>query len=330
MMTENEIYKYYSSKNPNNGKKIDFSQVIKIDNGVKKILLPSWISNSSKDSYYPIKIFAAKLKREYSITSQIYYDIVILGLSSPKDRPKCPCGNYTKFIGIFYGYRTYCNSECMYKFRETNEMFRTYNLGGKAKLGLHHSEETKRKISNSQKGKKKFHVVSEETRRKLSKANKGRKITWKDKQREAALRRIEKDPERALINIKSKRGRKGYYKPNKSQKEMRYLSSWELKFMKMCDLSKDVVEIDSANAIPYTYSGKDRLYIPDFKLTLNNKQIIIVEIKPKNLVNDPIVIAKRITAKKYCRKNNFKYITLTEIELFKRIHGSFSIFDYIV
>lgn len=36
MMTENEIYKYYSSKNPNNGKKIDFSQVIKIDNGVKK------------------------------------------------------------------------------------------------------------------------------------------------------------------------------------------------------------------------------------------------------------------------------------------------------
>lgn len=331
-MTEEEIYKYYSNKNPNKGKKITLEDVTKsnIISSSKKstrlLLIPNWISGE-KDKYYTFQK-AETVLRKYNLTNQMYYDTVILGISSPLERPKCPCGNYTQYKGMFHGYKTYCNRTCMYKYREVNEAFRTYNLGGKAKRGKHHSEETKRKISEATKGKPKY-IPTEETKKKLSKAHKGRKITWKDKQREAALKRIERNPKEALKFVKS-RGKSGYYKPEKSLETIRYLSTWELKFMKWCDISKDVLRIESAEAIPYTYSGKDHIYIPDFKITLDNNQIIIVEIKPKNLVNDPVVIAKRITAKKYCRKNNFKYITLTEVELFKRIKGSFNIFDYIV
>lgn len=332
-MTEEEIYKYYSDKNPNSGKKLTLEDITKINEtsssnkkSMRLLLIPSWISGED-DKYYTFQK-AETILNKYGLTNQMYYDIVILGISSPRDRPKCPCGNYTKYKGMFHGYKTYCNRDCMYKYREVNETFRTYNLGGKSKLGTHLSEETKKKISKANKGKKRYEIT-EETRRKLSKANKGRKITWKDKQREAALRRIERNPQEALRFVKS-RGKSGLFKPNKSSEIIRYLSTWELKFMKWCDLSKDVIKIETAESIPYTYSGKDHIYIPDFKLTLDNNQIIIIEIKPKNLVNDPVVIAKRITAKKYCRKNNFKYVTLTEVELFKRIKGSFNIFDYIV
>lgn len=326
-MTEIEIYNYYSNKNPNNGKKISLNDVtIKDTSRLRKLLIPKWISG--KENYYCSFQKAESELKKYNLTCQMYYDIVILGISSPLERPKCPCGKYTRFKGMFHGYMTYCNRTCMYKYRETNEAFRTKNLGGKLHRGRKRSEETRQKISKANKGRPKY-IPTEETRRKLSKKFKGRKITWKDKQREAALKRIEKDPQKALKFVKS-RGKSGYYKPEKSSETIRYLSTWELKFMKWCDLSKDVIKIESAESISYTYSGKDHIYIPDFKLTLNNGQVIIVEIKPKNLINDPVVIAKRITAKKYCRKNNFKYITLTEVELFKRIRGSFNIFDYIV
>ena len=330
-MTEEEIYKYYSNKNPNKGKRTSLDNITKIvtDKNLLKsklLLIPNWISGED-DKYYSFQKIKYILEK-YELTPQIYYDIVILGISSPIDRPKCNCGNYTKYKGIVGGYKTYCNRICMYKYREVNEAFRTYNLGGKDKKGKHLSEETKRKISIANKGKPRY-IPTEETRRKLSKAHKGRKITWKDKQRVAALKRIQRDPIGALKFVKS-RGKSGYYKPEKCSETIRYLSTWEFKFLRWCDFSKDVDLIETAEPIPYTFSGKDHIYIPDFKLTLNNKQIIIVEIKPKNLVNDPVVIAKRVTAKKYCRKNNFKYVTLTEVELFKRINGSFNIFDYIV
>jgi len=98
--------------------------------------------------------------------------------------------------------------------------------------------------------------------------------------------------------------------------------------MKLCDKNKQILRIDSIEeSIPYNYDGKDHLYIPDLKLTIENL-IVIVEIKPAIFVNDSKVIAKRLAGKLYCRKNGYKYITLTEKDIFKK--GFLNIYDYIV
>lgn len=328
MINEKEkiIFNNLIKQNPKIGKKYKENEYL-IRKGKGEILYKifSWMTNDNKEYYISSK--NSKKFFEYDLTPQLYYDIVILGLKNIEDRPKCECGKYTKFLSIINGYRKYCDRSCMYKYRITSEEFKTCRTGGN-RIGHPVSEETKRKISATEKGKI-SPPITKETRAKLSKIMKGRKITWKDKQSISALKRIEKNPEAALKFVKS-RGKSGYYKPIKSEKEIRYLSTWELKFMKMCDLSKDILMIDTVESIPYVLSGKDHMYIPDFKLKLDIGLTVIIEIKPKNLINDPVVIAKRITAKKYCKKMGYKYITLTEIELFKRIKGSFNIYDYVV
>lgn len=291
-------------------------------------LLFSWMSNDGLEHEISAKA-AAKQFSKYGITEQIYFDILVLNIYDPNLRPKCECGNYTKFISISYGYRKYCNKACMYKYRETNEPFRL----SKRNKGYHHSEETRKKISESNTGKKHTPETIEKLKRNarlgLNRTGMRTPMETREKQRQAALRRIAENPESVLKNFYSNR-KTGKYKPAKSEKEIKYLSSWELKFMKICDLSKDVIKIDTVESIPYTFDGKDHLYIPDFKLTLSTGLIVIIEIKPKNLINDPKVLAKRISAIKYCKTKNYKYVTLTEIELFKRIKGSFNIYDYIV
>lgn len=56
-MTEEEIYKYYSNKNPNKGKKITLEDVTKSNitsfskKSTRLLLIPNWISGE-KDKYY--------------------------------------------------------------------------------------------------------------------------------------------------------------------------------------------------------------------------------------------------------------------------------------
>lgn len=62
--------------------------------------------------------------------------------------------------------------------------------------------------------------------------------------------------------------------------------------------------------------GKECFYFPDFFLELNDKILVVIEIKPSKLYNNEIVTIKRNVAKKYCEDNNMYYITLTEYDLF--------------
>lgn len=333
---ERKIFNDFLKKNPNPGKKYEDYKIIIS----KKIYykLYDWITGDKEILISSKGISMRNACIKYNITQEIYYDIVVLGLISIDDRPKCLCGNYTKFDSIYSGYDKYCSQECYYKYRIVPKNF--INSGNRFIKGESKSEEMKKKISLGKRGKpnNRPHLTAQH-KENISKANKGRKITksWRKKLSLAARNRISKNPEQVILNLSNKdidkckrKGKRGNYKPIKSDKEIRYLSTWELKFMKMCDLSKDILKIDTVESIPYVLSGKDHMYIPDFKLKLDTGLTVIIEIKPKNLINDPVVIAKRITAKKYCRKMGYKYITLTEIELFKRIKGSFNIYDYVV
>lgn len=69
---------------------------------------------------------------------------------------------------------------------EQIELIRKVNLGNKHGLGYRHTEETKRKMSESKKGKPRtcpLLPVTDETRKKLSEAGRGRKLSEETKQK---------------------------------------------------------------------------------------------------------------------------------------------------
>ena len=80
-----------------------------------------------------------------------------------------------------------------------------------------------------------------------------------------------------------------------------YRSSWELKFMKYCDLNKNILEWGSEEiVIPYRspLDGRVHRYFVDFYIKvkdINNKiQKYLVEVKPKKQTKEPRV-QKRMT-----------------------------------
>jgi hypothetical protein len=145
----------------------------------------------------------------------------------------------------------------------------------------------------------------------------------------------------------NKNFRQGIYKPTNPKKYRgndfpRFLSSWELKLFRWCDMNDDVIEWSSESiAIPYhnPVTEKTSCYFPDviLKLKINNQiKKFLVEIKPYRQTQDPknfdqsrkrkktIIyenlnyvknIAKWTAAKKWADKMGYEFSILTEKEL---------------
>lgn len=113
-----------------------------------------------------------------------------------------------------------------------------------------------------------------------------------------------------------KKSKKGwYFFVNKDIKYF-YRSSWELKVLEELDnliLDGYVLDVKEPCRIKYFYENKFRYYYPDILYLNSLNEEIILEIKPKSLLNDAINIAKIKEAKKKYT-NNF-YI-LSEDEIF--------------
>ena len=139
---------------------------------------------------------------------------------------------------------------------------------------------------------------------------------------------------------------KGRYKPINPSKykgnptNIIYRSSWELKFMRFCDLRGDIIEWQSEEIIiPYRHplDGKIHRYYPDFRLKVKNKtnniENWIIEIKPDKFTKEPIPQKRKTrkyinevknyainsykwdAAKYFCKKRDWKFKILTEKEL---------------
>lgn len=135
---------------------------------------------------------------------------------------------------------------------------------------------------------------------------------------------------------------KGMYRPIYPEKYMgdprkiRFMSSWEFRFMTFCDKNPNIIKWGSEELrIKYMHPIKKKIceYIPDFILKYKNKdgELIteIVEIKPRkqtvistkmsryDQVQLVINNAKWTAAQAFCLKHGIKFRVLTEQEMFR-------------
>jgi len=122
-----------------------------------------------------------------------------------------------------------------------------------------------------------------------------------------------------------------------SEKEIRCRSLWERQFCKYLDENKNVVQWGyECLRIPYRIlnENKNRTYIPDFIIKTNNNnnlEITVVEIKPFRQTKSPnsrkrkniqecltyaMNDSKWNYAKQFCEDRGWKFLLLTERELF--------------
>ena len=95
-----------------------------------------------------------------------------------------------------------------------------YNIadGGQGNLGLHHSEETKRKLSKANKGKH----LSGETKRKISETMKGHKVSEETKRKigEASSRALKGKPKSEEAKRKNSEGHRGKSHSEETKRKM--------------------------------------------------------------------------------------------------------------
>jgi len=140
--------------------------------------------------------------------------------------------------------------------------------------------------------------------------------------------------------------KQGLYNPVNKEKYIgkshpRYLSSWELKFFRWCDINTNVIKWGSESVIiPYTspLDGRVHRYMVDNVVHIkegNNLKKYLIEIKPYKQTQKPTPskrkkkstilyenvtyiknISKWKAAKKWCKQYNHEFLILTERELF--------------
>lgn len=119
-----------------------------------------------------------------------------------------------------------------------------------------------------------------------------------------------------------------------------YRSSWELRFMKWCDINPSVLEWGSETVvIPYKSPVDNKLhrYFVDFYITVRDKNSVVtkylVEIKPEKFTKPPEIPKKKTkrfidevfqygtnqakwkAANEFCMDRGIKFIVLTENDL---------------
>jgi len=105
----------------------------------------------------------------------------------------------------------------------------------------------------------------------------------------------------------------GWFQSIKFNDRFYYQSSYEKRFLEFCELSD---KIKALQKLPFVISYKDengrkRNYYADFLVN----QKIVIEIKPKSMLNYNHNKEKIKAGKKYCQNNGYEYKLLMEEEL---------------
>lgn len=190
-----------------------------------------------------------------------------------------------------------------------------------ARLGKHLTRVHAKRISEALKGKVKpegFGELarqrmlgthpSEETKRKIGEKNRNHRHTPETIEliRRAAFEHLQE----------GKCFKKGVFHSTKSNCDIMYQSSYELKAYQILETSDTVKQFDRCNLlIEYEYKEKKKQYLPDIQVKYNDGSEVLIETKPLQFTQDPINLAKWEGARKYCSENNMVFVIWTEIEL---------------
>lgn len=270
----------------------------------RQYLIPSdW---SGQDSYYCECFLMESELDKYGKTFQDWYDRFILKIDDPNDRPKCKwCGKELEFLGISKGYKDFCDKSCRVNYtnnlqwNDPNSIVNSESYRDKLRLS------TIRRWSDPN-----SNFNSEEFRINLS--NKIRNL-WSDPNSSYN----DKDYLNSQISnlLNSYKGKTFTYESLKGGKCV-CRSTWEYKYIIDLDNNPEVMRFESETLrIPYENKGSIHHYVPDF-LVFYKDRVELVEIKPFKLIDDEINQLKFKSAFQYCLLNGYKFVILTEVELF--------------
>lgn len=291
------------------------------------LLIPNWITETNEaDGYYRVpKYGTKKFYKNFNLNNKILYDILVLGLTSIDDRPKCPiCGNECKFrrnlLGKYSGYSSHCSGKCHYKVikpKLLSDEAKQKSLKARKESGAYDHLKT----NPPGKGRK----VSEEQKQKQREKMLGRKVPPEQLIRMSNyMSQYYKDnPDKLekLINSSRGKSKRGSLQINKSvTKVFKFLSSWEEKVVSFLDRSvDDVVGIEAPEAIQYQFNGTLHYYYADIDITLSNGKHLLIEIKPTAHLYHKKNMAKFKAAQEYILSNKDiyqDYLILTENIIF--------------
>ena len=112
----------------------------------------------------------------------------------------------------------------------------------------------------------------------------------------------------------------GLFYSTKNKSEVRYRSSYELRFFQMLESDKTVVNylVEAFTVTYFDNQEKKRTYVPDILVLDTKGNIIVYEVKPKDMVGDIDVQRKAQACKIYMKQNFGKsdYRFITERDLF--------------
>lgn len=146
------------------------------------------------------------------------------------------------------------------------------------------------------------HLLSEDTKKRIGDANRGKKNGMYGKKHSLEERQNKSQKMRKLILS-------GEFTPNSNNRNThwesfyqnkKYRSSWEALYQYF-DREAEYETL----RIPYRFNNKDYIYIIDF---VNHKTKTLVEVKPRELLNDKKTQAKISAAKEWCNNNRYSFI----------------------
>lgn len=181
-------------------------------------------------------------------------------------------------------------------------------------VGHPHSDETKEYLSG---------LFSDGRRKGTSNSMFGRKHADGSRQRMSETRT------RKIINgeyDRSKWARRGQVFAVKANRTIPYRSSWELRAIERLEADHDVVSfLFEPVRLEYYYGfrqdGNEQLrhYVPDFIATHADGRRTMIEVKPANLINAAMNVAKAEAAREYCQANDMTYAFWTKSDLFPEV-----------
>jgi hypothetical protein len=173
-------------------------------------------------------------------------------------------------------------------------------------LGKHHTEDTRKRLSDVSKGEKR--------------AGKNNGMFGRNHSEESRSKMSEKKST-AILESRFKsygtRNKKGWYISTKTSKSHFFRSSWEEAVMKYLDSCDGVLTWHYESVrIPYFYSGNKRWYVPDFIIDFWSGETEMWEVKPKEFHLAERTIRTSVAGKKYCAEHDIcAYVLLDKDSL---------------